>query len=357
MEAKTQKFFLAANSCEGFISEFGKNFFVEDGWKAYLIKGGPGTGKSSFMRHFASHSIEKGLETVLCPCSSDPKSLDGVILPQNKVIILDATAPHTLEPQMPGVCEEIVNLGNFWNSEILRNNADIIQQTTKENKSLHRKAAKFLAAAGEIVADSYNTALRCSDTVRCAAFAEKVCKKMLPNKKGAGSESVRFLQGVTPFGVMSYTDSIDEFYKNTIIISDNYGAVSNAFMRTVRDIALKNGYEIITVKNAFLPSVIIDHIIIPELSLAFASERNGMQFSSLERRIHARRFTDNAKLHKVRQRLLFNKRITCELLGEAVKILGEAKAVHDKLEKYYVNAMDFTSAAVFAEEFVQKVLL
>ena len=29
-------------------------------------------------------------------------------------------------------------------------------------------------------------------------------------------------------------------------------------------------------------------------------------------------------------------------------ILGEAKTVHDKLEKYYVNAMDFTSAAVFA---------
>ena len=120
MDAKYQKFFLGANSCKGFESHFSDCYDARDGWCAYIIKGGPGTGKSSFMRHFASHAIQKGEEVILCPCSSDPESLDGVILPRKKTVLLDGTAPHVVEPSFPGVCEEIINLGEFWDAEKLK---------------------------------------------------------------------------------------------------------------------------------------------------------------------------------------------------------------------------------------------
>ena len=120
MDAKYQKFFLGANSCKGFESHFSDCYDARDGWCAYIIKGGPGTGKSSFMRHFASHAIQKGEEVILCPCSSDPESLDGVILPRKKMVLLDGTAPHVVEPSFPGICEEIINLGEFWDAEKLK---------------------------------------------------------------------------------------------------------------------------------------------------------------------------------------------------------------------------------------------
>ena len=60
------KYFLAANSCEGFISCFAESYSANDNWRVYIIKGGPGTGKSSFMRYLASVAEERKAEYELC---------------------------------------------------------------------------------------------------------------------------------------------------------------------------------------------------------------------------------------------------------------------------------------------------
>ena len=96
--------------------------------------------------------------------------------------------------------------------------------------------------------------------------------KHIPQKGGKAKEWVRFLSGVTPEGVVFYGNSIAKNYEQCIIVKDEYGVVSDAVMRGVRDRALKEGYEIITVKNAFLPNKLIDHILIPELSLVAVLE-------------------------------------------------------------------------------------
>ena len=55
----TKKFFAAANSFNGFVSYFDCIFDSKDFSKIYVLKGGPGTGKSSLMRSVKenSHSI------------------------------------------------------------------------------------------------------------------------------------------------------------------------------------------------------------------------------------------------------------------------------------------------------------
>ena len=80
------KYFLAANSAEGFVSHFGDCYNPYDGWRAYIIKGGPGTGKSSFMKCVVVKAVDKGYSVELCPCSSDPDSLDGVIIKDIKLL-------------------------------------------------------------------------------------------------------------------------------------------------------------------------------------------------------------------------------------------------------------------------------
>ena len=113
MDKAFEKYFLGANSGEGFVSHFGDSYNCFDGWRAFIIKGGPGTGKSSFMKYIAVNAADRGYEAVLCPCSSDPDSLDGLIIKDLKTVIIDGTAPHTVEPVYPGACEEIINLGVF----------------------------------------------------------------------------------------------------------------------------------------------------------------------------------------------------------------------------------------------------
>lgn len=354
MENFQLNYFLAANSCEGFISKFGNCYNPNDNWKVYIIKGGPGTGKSSFMRKVAKKAEEKNLNCIYCPCSSDPDSLDAVILPEKKTVILDGTTPHTLDPIYPGVCEEILNFGEFWDSEKLNDKAEIIK-ITNQNKALHATASRYLQAVGQLMLDNYKTALSSTQKPKAERFAKKLCKEYIPKTDKTPYEWVRFIGGISPKGLISYPKTIENSCKQIIIVKDKYYACSNIIMEEIRKTALQNGHEIITLKNPFLPSLITDHIIIPKLSLAFVTENYFINFNSDSRRIHSRRFEYTKQLHQSKERLKFNKKATTYLLECAFKTLSEAKAVHDTLESYYIKAMNFEKLNDFTEKFCKKI--
>lgn len=351
------KYFLGANSCEGFCSVFDKCYTPDGEWRVFIIKGGPGTGKSSFMKYVASKAAAQGIKTVLCPCSSDPESLDAVLLPDRKIVLMDGTSPHTVDPAFPGACEKILNFGEFWNDTAFEADKKEIIETTLRNKALHRSASHYMQAAGQLMTDNYKTALACTDKAKTAAFAQKLCRRLLPAKTGAvGKEWVRFIEGITPKGIVSYAGTVPAEAEQLVIIDDEYGAAAGIMMDIIREWALKSGYEIITLKNPFLPSLLTDHIIIPALSLAFVTENSYMHFDSDARRIHARRFVSSKQLHLSRERMKFNKKATRQLLLSAAATLARAKAVHDDLEAHYIKTMDFTKLTAFAEHFTNELL-
>lgn len=357
MNKNYQKYFLGANSCDGFVSEFQNNYDAKNGWRAYIIKGGPGCGKSSFMKQIAAYAATLKIEVVLCPCSSDPNSLDAVILPQRKIIVMDGTSPHVVEPRFPGVCEEIINLGSFWDSQRLTTHREEIIETTLQNKRYHKKASLYLNALGNILRSTMKISGEFIDKNRLENYTLQICKKHIKRASGQkGAEWVRFLSGVTPIGIVSYTNTIKEFYKKKIIISDRYGSVSAEIMSRVRNYAIESGYEIITIRNAFLPKIKIDHILIPQLSLAFVTENALQDFGGEERRVHERRFMDVSSLHANSQKLLLNKKLSKEILKYATESILEAKLVHDQLEKYYIDAMDFNALNEYAKEFIEKII-
>lgn len=353
MEKNSVKYFLAANSCEGFVSYFKECYDVNEGWKAYIIKGGPGTGKSSFMKFLASKAEEKGVEVELFPCSSDPDSLDAVIFPQKKTVIMDGTAPHTVDPDFPGVCETILNFSDFWRKNILEQNVKEIINATNRNKQLHLSASRYIRALGNLMEDNLRIANSATDKGKAADFADKLCRQYIPQNSGKGCEWQRFLSGITPKGVVFYGKSLPENCRNTVIIEDEFGGVADTVLRKIRAYALHNGYEVITVKNAFLPSGLIDHIVIPKLSLCFLRESEYSHFATDIRRIHSRRFLNVSQLSKSRERLKFNQKAIRQLLLTACALLSEAKSVHDEMEMYYISAMDFPRLTEFANKFAE----
>lgn len=356
MKNINEKYFLAANSFEGFVSHFADCYSAKEGWRCVIIKGGPGTGKSSFMKYIAARATDKGYAVVLCPCSSDPNSLDAVIIPDIKLVLLDGTAPHIVEPRYPAVCEEILNLGEFWDREKIIDKREAVITACEHNRALHKTAARYLAACGQLFYDNLKISRSFTDSARAQTAALRLADKYTPKKGGEGHEQIRFITGITPLGVVSYTDTVNKFYKTKIIIEDKFGGAAGVITETVRRCAIARGYNIITLKNAFMPSELCDHILIPELSLAVVTEHEYISFGGEERRIHARRFADAHKAHEMRARMLFNRRVMRELLISATTTLERAKASHDILEKYYVDAMDFDALArrapILADKFL-----
>lgn len=86
------EFFLGANSGAGFYSLY-DGFCAGNGDFLHVIKGGPGTGKSGFMRRMGAAAEKAGLNVEYIVCSGDPGSLDGVYFPALHTGWVDGTAP------------------------------------------------------------------------------------------------------------------------------------------------------------------------------------------------------------------------------------------------------------------------
>ena len=89
---KRTSFFLGANTPEGFVSFFDELYNPYRPCNAYILKGGPGTGKSTFMKKAAKEAEKRGYSVQYIYCSSDPESLDAIIVPELNLSIAYGTS-------------------------------------------------------------------------------------------------------------------------------------------------------------------------------------------------------------------------------------------------------------------------
>lgn len=354
--SKNIKSFLGANTPGGFYSLFGQLYNPYKDSRMYIIKGGPGTGKSSFMKKIAKAASSLGFDTEQIYCSSDPDSLDGVIVPELGLCVADGTAPHIIEPVFPGASENIINLGAFWDREKLFKNADEIRSASIENSLYHRRSTRYLSAAGAINDDLQKTVASSVDTEKAESFAVRFCMREAPKKKGAepGKIRLRFLSAVSPDGVIFLDSSVTSLASRVIGLADEYGAVSGILCERIAQTASKNGYDVIACPCPMRPTE-FEHIIIPELSLALITVKSSHSISlQVDRLIHARRFIKDDVFQSRKNRLSFGSKAVKELTDESVALLRKAKATHDRLESYYIEAMDFVSLDEYIREFIDR---
>lgn len=92
------QYFLGANSPTGFYSLYSELLPPETASVIYILKGGPGCGKSTLMRQVAQQAAQAGETVEYILCSADPDSLDAVVLPRLGAALVDGTAPHGTAP-------------------------------------------------------------------------------------------------------------------------------------------------------------------------------------------------------------------------------------------------------------------
>ena len=334
-------FFLGATTPAGFKGYF-EPLRHEPGMQLYLIKSGPGCGKSTLMKHIAQAAEQKGERIEKIHCASDPDSLDGVIFPEKRQAILDATAPHTMEPDAPGADEVVVSLYHTINAAALHTHAEEVKALFARNTALRTRAARYIASAGSLLLDSRRAEACCSDFDKVRRYVKRLCARLLPRTENSGSEELRLLSAVTPKGEVFYQGTVQALADKCIVFRDDYGAVSRLLLELIRAEALTRGYHLITCPCAMHPDDKIDHILIPELKLAFLTDNrwHPVQLPGVQA-VRCSRFLDRENLAGYRARLRFNERAAAELLEQASALMAQAKSCHDELETYYRAAVDF----------------
>ena len=94
-KGRIRKFFPGANSAYGFYSLYGQ-LYTAASKKVFILKGGPGTGKSTFLNSIGEAMRRDGFDVEYHYCSAAPSSLDGVVIPAAGVALLDGTSPHVV---------------------------------------------------------------------------------------------------------------------------------------------------------------------------------------------------------------------------------------------------------------------
>lgn len=353
MQQGQNKYFMGTNSSVGFFSLFDQIYdpFVDN--RAYIIKGGPGTGKSKMMKKVADKATKKGFDTELIYCSSDPSSLDGIIIPELKVCMIDGTAPHVMEPKFVGCVEQIINIGEYWDSDKLHKDADEIRELYLENSAYHQRAQKFLSASSALLADSRKIVNKHTDYDKLAKYVIRLARRELGCEVYDKKSKKRLLTAVTPEGIITFEDTIKNLCERTIAIDDSIGDVSERILELLAEYAQGCGYGAIVCPS---PTSLtgVDQLLIPELSLAFVREQTIKKVCPV-RKIHARRFMDSMELKNHKYRMSFNKKAANDLQSEAIKLLKQAKETHDKLEDYYINTMNFDGVNEETEKLIKRI--
>ena len=361
-DATVLHYFLGSNTPQGFVSRFDQLTGAgADGWRCFIIKGGPGSGKSTLMKKVGTYLQQQGRDIEMIHCSSDVDSLDGIICPSLKFSIADGTAPHVLEPQFPGARESLINLGSCWEEQALFDERESIIALAQKVKRCHDFCCRYLGAAAALAGDTYRLALDSLNRKKLTDYAARLCEKELKplkNKPEPGKEHVRVCTAVTNKGVFSFESNIPLLCRRLYLINDDHGAVSRVLLQHIRSHAINAGYDIISSYCTLSPFEKPEVIFVPSLALGFITSNSFHDFSRQTnpyRIVNSRRFIDNEKLRQHRKRIGFNQKAQKQMITQAEALLREAKDWHDALEEPYIRATNFDKVNAVAAEVLEKI--
>lgn len=348
---RTPRFYLGANSPDGFYGYFQKAY--APGWQVWLIKGGPGSGKSTLMRRVTELSAGQWEEI---HCSSDPDSLDAVICAEKKVMLADATAPHAMEAVNPGCVEQLVDMGAGFDVPKLRRNAEAIRLLHDKNKALHRRAVHYLAAAAQVQQVRMEQAECGMDAaaVRRAARLWVEQQDLCPEKHGA--EQQRGLCAVTPDGILCFRDTPEILCGRVCAVQDDWGTAAVLFIQEVRAALLRQSIGFITCCCSIFPQSKPEHLLMPNSRTALVTSNQAHPFASES--CTGVDLRDMYGVHRPGTQEELRRMLAQEtqLLETASGCMYQARLVHDELERYYIDAMDFSLAQQTAEEIAEQIV-
>lgn len=357
MKGQLRNMFPGGNTPDGFYSYYNYILPQRKAKKIFCIKGGPGVGKSTLMKAVGRHFHEKGESVDFLWCSSDPNSLDGILLKDRATLLVDGTAPHIVDPKNPGAVDEIVNLGTFWNEESIAGRRDEI------------------ISCNENIAQSFDFAYGYLKIAKAQYdFMAKLLGVMIPPEKVRayrqqigiktgdfshyGTKRKAFAGAITPAGIQSTLDSLAGKMDKIILIEPPLGFRTEALLAPISDEIIESGYDVEEFYCPMDPGKKLEHIIVPDAGLAIVSCNAYHAFSLETADQHVTRIKIDWQhqaddlYETLYQRLAEDSR---ENIARAVKLLERAKALHDELEGYYIPNMDFDKIEEVKHKIIGKI--
>lgn len=344
------RYFLGGNTYRGFYS-FYDSFVSTDDTFLWIIKGGPGCGKSSFMKMIGSAAERAGYSVEYAVCSGDPASLDGVYIPELKTAYTDGTAPHIADPHMVAVDSAYINLGAFYDYEAIAEHKAELSELYRGCSESYKKAYALLAAAGRLQSGWQDSFVSDSEIEAAVKRASGMAlREFGKRRRDKGQITYRFLSALTCKGCVHFPETATALCDRFCVFENRLRLGSPALQHIIQA-AKEAGHNVIVCPDPLVPES-AEAVLIPALRLGFLS--TGLPLAGIPGARHIRldALADSNRLRKSRAELRRCEKIKETLISEAVSALNEAKTVHDRIESIFNPNVDFDGVSALAREHI-----
>ena len=354
-KGKVKKVFPGANTYKGFFSYY-DNIVDLDVKRYFILKGGPGVGKSSFMKKIADEMLDIGYDIEYHQCSSDNNSIDGIKIPALNIAIIDGTAPHIVDPKYPGAIDEILYLGDFWDEEGLKENRkEIVIQGAMLGK-LYKRVYRFINAAKSIRDDMEIIYKEALDNAKFNTAIRDLKEEIfigIPYKNKVGKTRRLFGSAYAPGGIVDYYETIIGTMNKVIYINSCYVEGTSTVLEEIHREAISLGL-FVEVFHEPMVETNMETILIPELDLAITSSKkyniNNIMVIDIDALMDKNIIQENEKI------LNEDRALVDDLIQRGLNNVLVAKKEHDILEKYYFTNMNFKKNNDLREKVLNKIL-
>ena len=353
MKTVRLRYFAACNSEEGFYS-FYRNVFTDELTNIYIIKGGPGTGKSSLMCRVADAAEQKGYRIEEIYCSSDPESLDGVIAQgkDRSFAVLDGTAPHVTEMELPGARDEILYIGDFWSADRLREQKTAIAGDDQKRAECYRTLYRFLKAAGQCERNMEEAMSPLLDRDKLSGAISRI---LLPYPMGSAfSQKTMLISSIGMYGYHQFPTF--EEHADTVYDVYDCGEIAYLLYDELIRMAEQRGLRVWVSYDPLIPSR-KNGVCLPDCRLSFV--RCTENFTKNEKTVHRffmRRYIDTIGYHAVCKSIETAQKCRDRLMDAAIDTLKQIRNLHFSVEARYVAAMDFESMRQHTDTWIEKII-
>ncbi len=343
MSKNNRHFFAGGNTARGF-----QHFYqsVQQGLdRVFVLTGGPGTGKSYLIQSIGDEMAARGyrLEWIHSPLHKS--SLDGVLIPELNIGILDGAAPYQVAPIANGIIERFYPTEHVWQVEKLMRNKDKIISLNASVAQAKQQAYDTFAQALSIhdewekiyIANmSYEQANRVTQEVIGLFFGEKTQRK-------TARISHRFLGAATSEGAVDYIPNLTESIQKRYLIKGRPGSGKSTLLKKLVSAADQKGFDAEVYHCGFDPNS-LDMVILPELSLAiFDSTAPHEYFPERESDeiidMYERTIVPGTDEKYAADLAAIKARYSAKM-AEATGCLARAKMYHDELLEMYGEVID-----------------
>jgi len=356
------RYFPGNNTPDGYLSFFDYVIPWKRASRVFIIKGGPGVGKSTMIRKIAQELVERGLDVELLHCTADSNSLDGLIVKDFNIAIVDGTAPHVIDPRYPGCVDEIVNLGEYWDEAGLQRQKDQIFYLQERTKHLYARVYNYLKAAQIIFRNVEQAYSSVANPLLIEAKVDEIIKDIfagITRRNKVSYQRRMFASGITPEGSIHFLDEIFSNLSKRYIFTGHPGTGKSFVLKKIVDQGVGMGLDMDIFYCPMNP-VKIEHLIIKELNIGFITSVKPHMLSNVRENdviIDMNLVLESSKLIDVENECEQDKLLAWNLFDKAIKTLAEVKQTRNELEKIYSSNMNFQVAGKASEQILNKLLL